>query len=158
MRLVVTALAFALLAIVLPACATDGQLSRAAYERELQEAATKIDAASDAVESDLRGLGAGSASLVSVAETIEDARERLALEADGLGEIDPPDDAEAAHAKLVEGLRQLVRDLPEFQEAVDEGDVARIQEFISGFETLASVETIREARRELEVAGYSAGG
>ncbi len=144
--------------LTVAACGGDEQLSRGEYERELQETAREIETARADVGSELRNVGTGSASLDQEAERADAVRDRLAQEADELAAMEPPDDAEQAHAELVEGLNGLAEDLGGFRTAIESGDVQQIQQLAHGLQELDSVRQIERARRELEAQGYDLSG
>lgn len=144
--------------LTVASCGGDTQLSRGEYERELQEAAREIETAFADVGSELGNVGTGSASLDQAAETVEAVRDRIEEEASELDSVDPPDDAEQAHAELVEGLNGLASELGDFRAAIDSGNVERIQEFAHGLRNFESVRKIETARRELAAQGYDVSG
>ncbi len=144
--------------LTLAACGGDEELSRGEYERELQQTAREIETAFDGVDSELRNVGTGSTSLDSAAGKIETAQERLERSADELEGLDPPEDADAAHDELVAGLDGLVDELGAFGEAVEAGDVRRLQDFVARFGDLEPLRKIERATRELEAQGYDVSG
>ena len=156
---VVRALLILLLALAgglaVAACgAGDDELSREEYERELGEAQQEIESAFDDARAELRGAAGGSGSLDSAAEKLEGARDELEQAADDLDDVEPPSDAEDAHNRLVEGMRELSDDYGGFQEALESGSVTRVQQFVTDFGDLDSVERISGAIADLEEQGY----
>jgi hypothetical protein len=145
-------------ALVLPACGGEEEVSRGEYERELQETATEIETAFAGVGSELRSVSAGSASLDRAVARVEAVREELEQQANELGEIAPPDDADEAHDELVGGLEEFADELGAFAEAVEAGDVRRLQEFAARLDHLEAVRRIEAATRELESQGYDVRG
>ena len=145
-------------ALVLPACGGEEEVSRGEYERELQETATEIETAFAGVGLELRSVSAGSASLDRAVARVEAVREELEQQANELGEIAPPDDADEAHDELVGGLEEFADELGAFAEAVETGDAGQLQEFVERLDDLEAVRRIEAATRELESQGYDVRG
>ena len=145
-------------ALVLPACGGEEEVARGEYERELQETATEIETAFAGVGSELRSVSTGSASLDRAVARVEAVREELEQQANELGEIAPPDDADEAHAELVGGLEEFADELGAFAEAVEAGDARRLQEFVERLDDLEPVRRIEAATRDLEAQGYDVRG
>ncbi len=156
--LAVPVLALALAGLALAACGGEEELSRGEYERELQETAREIDTAFARVDSELRNVGEGSASLDKAADTVDSLRDRLEEQLERLRNVDPPGEADAPHDKLVEGLDELAAELGAFREAVDNGDVQRLQDFAARDGDLDGMRKIESATRELESQGYDVRG
>ncbi len=147
--------ALAAVIAILAACGGDEQLSRAEYERELRETEREVQAGLEPAGVEVRNLATGSGSLDDAAQAVEEAGDVLTRRADTLREVDPPDGAEEGNRLLVEGLEELAAELSDFQDAADDGDVARLRAFIMDFDDLDSIRKIEEAMRTLEAAGYS---
>ncbi len=110
----------------------DDRLSQGEYEDRVADVGTDLEESFD----DLSGTfeqGEG-ASLDEAADQIGQIQESMRERADELDDLEPPEDVQEAHDKLVEGLNGFADDLDEFRQAVDEGDVQAIQQFATEFQ------------------------
>jgi methyl-accepting chemotaxis protein len=138
-------------------CGGGDRLSKDAYQQELDSAILKIEQAFEGLGDSLQQVGSGSGSLDAVADEIGNIQEELNSAGDDLEGVTPPEDVEATHTKLVDGMRALSDDLEEFKGAVDEGDEGAINEFASDADSLDSVKKLEEASNELKEKGYEVG-
>ena len=130
----------------------DDRLSQGEYEDRVADVGTNLEQSFD----DLSGTfdeGDG-ASLDDAADQIGQIQEDMRQRADELDDVEPPEDVQEAHDKLVEGLQGFADDLDEFRQAVDEGDVQAIQQFATEFQQSDAAKKIQEAGEELEKKGY----
>ncbi|MBA2537271.1 MAG: hypothetical protein H0V20_07565 [Actinobacteria bacterium] len=145
-------------AVVLAAgCGGGDRLSKDAYQQELDSAILKIEQAFEGLGDSLQQVGSGSGSLDAVADEIGNIQEELNSAGDQLDGVTPPEDVEAAHTKLVDGMRALSDDLEEFKDAVDDGDKGAINEFATDAGSLDSVKKLEEASNDLKDKGYEVG-
>jgi hypothetical protein len=79
-------------------------------------------------------------------------------QADELDKVTPPEDVEAEHQKMVDGLRGFADDLDEFREAVESKSPAAMQKFAQTFQESESARKIQEASDSLKKKGYDLEG
>jgi hypothetical protein len=140
--------ALLLLVVAAAACSgDDGRLTKAEYaERvrtvyaEVQEAFVRTDVAAD-----------------ELAGRVQDAQLELRDAADELEDTEPPDDVEAEHAQLVEGLRAYADDLDRLRNAAERGDERTIEDFNARISQNDSVVLIAEAAESMKFKGYDLG-
>ena len=94
-------------------------------------------------------------SLDQVADQIEQLQEAMNGAADDLDNMNPPADAEAAHNKLVEGIRGFADDIGGVADAARDGNLKELQAFSENFGNSESVKKIQEATEELQAKGYT---
>jgi methyl-accepting chemotaxis protein len=134
-----------------------GPLSKDAYQQELDSAIQKVEQAFEGLGESLQKVGSGSGSLDQVAEEVGNIQDELDSAADDLDGVTPPEDVEAAHDKLVDGMHGLSDDLEEFKGAIEDGDESAIERFASEARNLPSVQKLEEASNELKEKGYDVG-
>ena len=146
-------------AIALAGCGggSGDQLSKDAYQAELDSAIQKIEQAFQGLGDSLQKVGSGGGSLDAVADEVGNIQAELNSAADDLGGVTPPEEVETTHEKFVEGMRALSDDLESFRKAIDDGDTGAIDEFANDADSLGSVQTLEEATNELKEKGYEVG-
>ena len=142
------------------ACGGDGgggdRLSKTEYQQE-------VTAVGDTLTKSAEGLsGAFSQSdpesLDQVADQIEELKDAMNAAADDLDNLNPPADAEAAHDKMVEGIRGFADDIGNVADAARDGNLKDLQAFSESFGNSESVKKIQEATEELQAKGYTLEG
>jgi hypothetical protein len=154
-RLVLLLLAALSLALA-AGCGGDEGLSKADYEQEVRSAGDRLESAFTKLAESGQGA-AGQGSVDEVTGTIKEAQDELRASADDLDGIDPPEDVQQEHARLVGGLRALADDLDELRKAIDERDLAGVRSFLERVPELEAVTTIQEATRAIREKGYDIG-
>jgi hypothetical protein len=140
--------ALLLLVVAAAACSgDDGRLTKAEYAEkvrtvyaDVQEAFARTDVPPD-----------------ELADRVEDAQGRLRDAADELEDTEPPDDVEAEHAQLVDGLRAYAEDLDRLRNAAERGDERTIEDFNARVAENDSVVLIAEAAESMKFKGYDLG-
>jgi hypothetical protein len=128
----------------------DERLSKAQYQRELSEVGKTL---SESIGS-VGGAVTGVADLEAAGEQVGELQTALSKAADDLDELEPPEDVEGAHEKLVQGIRGFADELEDLEIAIRGGDLGRIRTFENDFGNSEPVAQIREASEELEEQGY----
>jgi hypothetical protein len=162
-RILAAAPPYALVAItgaallLLGACAGSDRLSPADYERQLSVAGQQLGDSlegifSDPAVKDARSMGEAASAVRRGAATM---RTTIGL----LEDLNPPEDATAAHDRLVRGVRLFAADLDAFANAAADGDLAAVKTFDEqvSSNSLPSIRQIREAIDELRALGYDVG-
>jgi chromosome segregation ATPase len=142
------------LASLAAGCGGGDALSKEAYQEELGQAATGLSEASQALGKELSNASIGEGSFEDAADEMAAIRDQLDQTADDLDGIDPPEDAEDAHNRLVDSLHAYSDDLEEIQGKLESGSDAEITESLSGLQNLDSVKELQQAGADLEELGY----
>jgi ABC-type transporter Mla subunit MlaD len=156
-RRTTTIFATALVALAAGCGGGGDRLSKDAYQQELDAAIQKVEQAFQGLGDSLQKVGSGSGSLDQVAGEVGNIQSELNSAADDLDGVTPPEDVEAPHDKLVDGMRSLSDDLEEFKGAIEEGDTGAIDRFAADAQELESVKKLEEATNELKDKGYDVG-
>jgi len=136
------------------ACGGGDRLSNEEYQGELDEATSQVQDAFARLSESAQQVSSGSGSLDAVADVVGNIQDELATAADDLEDVTPPRAVEAAHDRLVHGMRGFSDDLDDFRGAIEEGDAAAIEDFSSRAEKLESTKELRAATNELEKHGF----
>jgi hypothetical protein len=155
-RRTVAILSTAVLALA-AGCGGDERLSKDAYQQELDSAIQKVEQAFEGLGESLQKVGSGSGSLDQVAEEVGNIQDELDSAADDLDGVTPPENVEAAHDELVDGMKGLSDDLEEFKGAIEDGDTSAIERFSAEAQDLPSVKKLEDASNELKDKGYDVG-
>jgi septal ring factor EnvC (AmiA/AmiB activator) len=142
------------LAGVSAGCGGGDALSKQEYQQELSQAATDLSEASQTLGRELSNAAIGEGSFDEAADEMAAIREQLDQTADDLDGLDPPDDAEDAHNRLVDSLHAYSDDLEEIQGKLESGSDAEITESLRGLQNLDSVKDLQQAGADLEELGY----
>jgi hypothetical protein len=149
--------ALALAAIALTACGGDDRLTKDEYEQEV--------AAIGQTFSEGLGSVSGASSPEDIGPALAKAKDEINAVAERLAELKPPEDIEAAHNRLVAGLRAFSADLDDVAGQIEEAARKAQQEndpsaLFAAFGALASLDSIKELQaveQEYEKAGYDLG-
>lgn len=141
--------ALAIAAVALAGCGGGDRLSKEEYQAEVRKVGTTLRGALGGVDTE----GAGGLSAVRAqVEQLQSALRDAAGELEGLT---PPEDVEATHGKLVEGIRGFADDLDELNDALERGDSDAVRSFEDDFTKSDSVKQIQAAALELQQKGYT---
>ena len=138
----------AAVALVAAGC---GGTSKEDYEGELDQIGESLDEQLTEISRDVQSSG----SLENAADDIEKGADALDEAAGDFDDIDPPDDAEDAHAKIVDGVEALAGDFREAADAARANDAATVLELFSDIEASEGFKKIDEARKQLKAEGYN---
>ena len=141
------ALGLAVLALIAAGC---GGTSKEDYEEEIDRVGKTLDEQFTEIGRDIQASG----SLENAAGDVRKGAEALDEAVAGLEDIDPPDDAEDAHAKIVDGVAALADDFREAARAASANNAPKVIELFGDLESSEGFKKILEARRDLRDAGY----
>jgi hypothetical protein len=131
-----------------------GGTSKEDYQQEIDEVVQQRDDQFTEIARNIQASG----SLESAAADIEKGAEALDDAAADLEDIEPPDDAEDAHQKIVDGFDTLAEDFRAAAQAASANDARRVLDLFGNFEASAGFRKIEQARKELRDAGYDVEG
>jgi hypothetical protein len=143
----IVALLLAAVALVAAGC---GGSSEEDYEGEIDQIGQTLDEQFTEIGRDIQASGG----LRRAAPEVEKGADALDEAVADLKEIDPPDDAEAAHDKIVRGVGLLAEDFREAGRAAGANDAPRVLRLFGDIESSEGFRMIVEARDELRDAGY----
>ncbi len=126
----------------------DGRLSKAEYEEEVQSVYAEVQEAFQRTNVP---------SITELAGRIEEAQEQLRDAAAELEDVRPPEDVQAEHTEIAEGMRAYAEDLDTLRDAADRGDETAIESFNARIAQNEAVEQIAEAAEEMKFKGYDLG-
>ena len=141
------ALCLALLALVVPGCGGD---SKEDYEKEIDKVGQTLDEQFTEIGRDIQASGG----LKNAAPEVEKGADALDDAAAELKDIDPPDDAEKAHDKIVQGVGLLADDFRSAAKAAGANNAPRVLRLFGNIESSEGFKRIVEAREQLKDAGY----
>lgn len=142
-------LTVALVALV-GGCGGEDRLSKAEYESRMQRVAATLQTATDRLggeASDPRDTQAAARALAGMGQALDRA-------ADGVADLEPPEDVEKPHDSFVAGLRAFAGDMRKVAALARRGDRLQIQAFANGLGSLASTRRIASASEEIKRKGY----
>jgi hypothetical protein len=142
------ALGLAAAALIAAGC---GGTSKDEYEDEINRIGETLEQEFTRIGRDLQSSGG----VENAADEVREGAEAYDAAAAELEDIDPPDDAEDAHAKIVGGVELLADDLREAARAAAADDAAGVQTVFASLESREGFRRILEARNELKSAGYA---
>jgi hypothetical protein len=142
------------------------RLSKEEYAQRVASTGDTIESSFAKLGNEASSLSAGDASsldelLDKLAKVVRESAASLRSSAEDLEGINPPEDAEQAHDKLVQGLSLLAEDIDELADAVEGGQLQEIQELGTRLENITTSEAgrlLEEATEELKEKGYSIEG
>ena len=140
---------FALLAIAALAAGCGGT-SKEDYEREIDEIGTTLERQFTEIGRDIQSSG----SLRQAAPEVDKGAQALDEAATDLEEVEPPEDAETAHAKIVDGIETLADDYRKAARAAESNDTKALLELFGNIGASEGARKIAEAREDLKKAGY----
>ncbi|MGH2556511.1 MAG: hypothetical protein ACRDHO_12440 [Actinomycetota bacterium] len=144
----------ALVALVAQSCGGDSPLSKAEYERRVNQIGQQL---SDTLEGTFSSPQfQNPTSLKDAADVLRQGQNEMAGAADRLDEVNPPEEIESIHDRFVKGIRDFARDFGTFAEATEKGDLAALQRFSRQIsdESLPSMIAVNEATGALKAKGY----
>lgn len=133
--------------------AAGGRLSKGDYEGKLANIGETLTKATE-------GLSTAVSPKTSPADAaggIGKLQDALAESADELAELSPPEDIQGAHDNLVEGIRSFADALGDLKAAAEEGDTAKMLEFVGKMAESDFGKKLQEATETLQEKGYKLG-
>lgn len=133
---------------------TDAQAERATYVQQLGRAQETLDRTFRRIGARIRrGASAQEIgrSLSASAEALDDAAERFE-------EIDAPRDAQAAHAQLVAGLRELADEFSRSAADVRKGEIEAVADRLRRLPRSSGARKVDRATQRLARSGYARTG
>lgn len=141
------------------------RLSKDEYAKRVAAAGDTLADTFTTIGSETSSLSTSDASsdevLDQAAANIRKGSSALRSTADDLDDLEPPEDADDAHEKLVKGLRLLADDVDELADAVEDRKLEDITDLSAQLEDVASSEAgelLVEATDELKSKGYAIEG
>jgi hypothetical protein len=138
--------ALALLALLLAGCGGDARMSKADYERTVNNAGRKLSAVFGSVDQ-------GTTNLNQVAVRVTRARRTLVAVTKTLEDVKPPKAAERPHKSLVIALHTLATDLDRLAKAAANGYPKAVAE--ARARLLAPGRQLISAIQQLQQAGFA---
>ena len=129
-------------------CGGDEKLSKAEYEEKVRSVYGEVQEAFQRTNVP---------SLEERADRVEDAQKQLREAAADLENTQPPEEVEAEHAQIAEGMRSYADDLDVLREATERGDSDAIEAFNVRIGQNRSVKLIAEAAESAKFKGYDLG-
>ncbi len=143
----IVALSLAIVALLAAGC---GGSSKEDYEEEIDNVGQTLDEQFTEIGRDIQASGG----LRRAAPEVEKGAAALDDAAAELEEIDPPDDAESAHDKIVRGVGLLADDFRDAARAAGANNAPRVLQLFGDIESSEGFRMIVEARDDLKDAGY----
>jgi hypothetical protein len=131
-----------------------GGTSKEDYEEEIDDIGQTLDEQFTQIGRDIQSSGG----LRNAAPDVEKGANALDDAVGDLEEVDPPDDAESAHEKIIEGVGLLADDFRAAAQAAGENDARRVLRLFGDIQSTEGFQRIVEARDELREAGYDVEG
>ena len=156
MRRIWIVLAAAALAAGAAGCGGDGggdRLSKEEYQQQVKDVGSTLTKSAEGLSGAFNQ--SDPESLDQVADEVEKLQDAMNTAADDLDAMNPPQDAQASHDKLVDGMRGFAGDIGDLAEAARDGRLKDIQDFAENFGNSDSAKKIQEATEELKAKGYA---
>ena len=128
---------------------TSGQLSRSAYEHELQSIGADVNAAISGASPRT------SRNPRDIADQLESLRKRLDRAADDVDDLSPPDDAQNANDQLARALDDFDDGFASLEDAIRKTDAAGARDATKDLQEAAT--SAQVAVKALEAKGYDLG-
>jgi hypothetical protein len=138
--------ALALLVLLLAGCGGASRMSKADYERTVNDSGRKLSAVFGSVDQGTRNLH-------QVAVRVKRARQTLVAVTKTLEQVKPPEAAERPHSSLLVALRTLSTDLDRLARAAANGDAQGVAE--ARARLLAPGRQLISAIQQLQQAGFA---
>jgi hypothetical protein len=136
-------------ALLAAGCGGDGE-DKEAYIQEFNKVGTTLEKTLTSLGSDITG----STDPKQIATKLDDGAKALQDAAGDLDGIDPPSDAEAAHDKIVSGVKDLAGTFETGADQAREGDLRKLVTTFTSIETSEGAKKITEAQKELRDKGF----
>jgi len=141
------ALVVAVLALfLLAACGGDGRMSKADYEQQMNDAGRRLSAVFGTIDENRRNLG-------QLAVRVRRAKRTLDQTAEQLAAVEPPEQAQAAHGRIVAALQGLSVDLERVARAADANDTEAVARARASLRAPAS--ELTASFQELQREGFA---
>jgi predicted small secreted protein len=142
--------ALAAVAMAAAGCGGGGDDGKDTYVKEFNKADVTLERTLTGIGEDIQARTSGRA----VGAKLDEGARALDDAAQDFEAIDPPTDADAAHRKIVAGLRKLAALFRDSATAAREDDVARLTRTLQGLQSSPGAREIRAAQQELKAKGY----
>lgn len=136
-----------LVALVVAGCGGDERLTKEEYAEKVRAVYADVEGAFQATN-----VPPG-----ELAPKIEAAQEQLRDSADELDGVEPPEDVEAEHSQLIDGMRRYADALDRLRNAAQRGDLRTVEDFNSRVGQNEAVEQMAEAAERMKFKGYDLG-
>lgn len=147
------AIALVCLAGVLAGCGNPDRLSKSAYERQVQPILLDVDSKIFKL-----GLAVSRAPAPQLAEPrVKTLRATIATSASRLASLEPPEEVDAEHERLVDGLRGLEEELAEAEGAVREPEYQGWPTFLDDLLATEAARAVDGARQAMVDRDYDVG-
>jgi predicted small secreted protein len=148
----------ALLALIVAGCGggsdSGSGTSKEQYGKEIQQAGQTLQK----TFADISDQTGSATSSKQIGDRLDKGATALDDAAKKFGDITPPEEAKAAHQKLVDGLSELADVFRKGADAARKNDTASLTKELQGLTTSDGVKKITEAQQELKAAGINVGG
>src|SRR3990172_10500769 len=114
----------------------------------------KVTAVGEKMSGTLEGLGETPSDAEAGAKQFAELGEALKGAPDELAALNPPEEVQAAHEKVSEGISMLADEVSKVGDGLAGGDLSAALTFVSGLASSEAMTKIQEAADELEKAGY----
>jgi hypothetical protein len=149
-----TVVVMAAVVLLAPSCGGDSRLTKAEYERRVNQIAQQL---SDTLETTFSSPQfQNPSSLKDAADVLRQGQKDMERAADRLDEVNPPEDIESVHDQFAKGIHDFARAFGSFAEATEKGDLAALQRFSQQIsdESLPSMIAVNRATDALKAKGY----
>ena len=141
------ALAASVVALAIAGCGGDDKED---YVKEFNKVGNTLEKTLTSLGTDLTG----STDPKQIAGKLDEGAKALEDAADELDGIEPPDDAEKAHDKIVSGVKDLSATFEKGASEAKSGDLTKLVKTFSSIQGSQGASKIQEAQKELRDKGY----
>ena len=120
------------------------------YVKEFNEVGRTLERTLTSLGTDITG----STDPKQIGTKLDQGARALDSAARDLDEIEPPDDAQSAHDKIVSGVRDLAQTFRKGADEAQKGDLTELVDTFSSIQGSQGASKIQEAQRELRDKGY----
>ena len=144
------ATAVSVLVLGIAGCGGDEEQDKEAYVKEFNKVGSTL-------QKTLTGLGTditGSTEPKQISTKLDEGAKALEAAADELDGIEPPEDADASHDKIVSGVKDLAGTFRKGADQAESGDLEELTDTFQGIEGSTGAAKIQQAQKELRDKGY----